>query len=455
MKTTYTLNDTLNLRELIETITDHVRTNSATETQPRTILSFLNTLLSGLNLIGGSADSWILTLQKILSGNISYTKEDSLAKQICSGELDEPLIANLSFITSVISALPGEDLFYVKLQQRVSLRFFSIQEKDYLQEQLQNKNYSTYLLALLKHSFTRLRNIPCFYAERIYEEALTYDYDSKLRFALMREAAVNGNKNAALEYGNYLAKTGPYEEAFEYLLLAVPLQPAIWNLAFLIEKRWIGTEQAKRCRTELKIEDKLSTGKEFVDVISELDGLTRLSGDHIRAEELVFTYKTYFYLANRGFYKAFNSMAKLLLNGVASFSGDTGEEKRQTLCRKYLQTAIAGNNVTAMSNEGNRLLIHRKAEDLFDPNSVEEQYMVELLSIGSEMDFMHACYYLGNYYEYAIDQENTLSKLKYRGKYLYEVMIAWAAAESNRGDCDFENLTQFTSFLKKNFTIEQ
>ena len=156
MKTTYTLNDTLNLRELIETITDHVRTNSATETQPRTILSFLNTLLSGLNLIGGSADSWILTLQKILSGNISYTKEDSLAKQICSGELDEPLIANLSFITSVISALPGEDLFYVKLQQRVSLRFFSIQEKDYLQEQLQNKNYSTYLLALLKHSFTRL-----------------------------------------------------------------------------------------------------------------------------------------------------------------------------------------------------------------------------------------------------------------------------------------------------------
>ena len=314
------------------------------------------------------------------------------------------------------------------------------------------KNYRYFLLDKCTGS---LRNIPCFYAERIYEEALTYDYDSKLRFALMREAAVNGNKNAALEYGNYLAKTGPYEEAFEYLLLAVPLQPAIWNLAFLIEKRWIGTEQAKRCRTELKIEDKLSTGKEFVDVISELDGLTRLSGDHIRAEELVFTYKTYFYLANRGFYKAFNSMAKLLLNGVASFSGDTGEEKRQTLCRKYLQTAIAGNNVTAMSNEGNRLLIHRKAEDLFDPNSVEEQYMVELLSIGSEMDFMHACYYLGNYYEYAIDQENTLSKLKYRGKYLYEVMIAWAAAESNRGDCDFENLTQFTSFLKKNFTIEQ
>lgn len=401
MESEYKLNDTLNLRDLIETVTDHIRTYGDADSQPRTILGFLSTLLRGLDLKGGSVESWILTLQKILSGNISYTKADSLAEQIRSEALDDNLLTNLSKITEAISSLQ-EESFYKRLMQRVSLRFFSNQEKEDLQKELNNKRYSKFLLLLLKHSFSRLYNIPCFFAERIYEEALTYDYNSKLRFALMREAAVNGNKNAALEYGNYLAKSGPYEEAFEYLLLAVPLQPAIWNLAFLIEKRRINSEQAKRCRLELKVENKLSSGKEFVGVINELDGLTCFSEDHVRAEELIYVYKVYFYLARRGFYKAYNSMAKLLLNNVVCFTGEKGEEKGISLCKKYLREAIAGNNVTAMSNEGNRLLIERTANDLFDPNAVEEKYMVELLSVGSGMEFMHSCYYLGNYYEYAM-----------------------------------------------------
>ena len=33
--------------------------------------------------------------------------------------------------------------------------------------------------------------------------------------------------------------------------------------------------------------------------------------------------------------------------------------------------------------------------------------MVELLSIASGMEFMHACYYLGNYYEYALAHGQT------------------------------------------------
>ena len=406
MKQEYKLNDTLNLRDLIETITEHIRVNGTAESHPRTILGFLNTLLSGVNLVGGSVESWISTLQKILSGNISYTKAATLAEQICSGMLDDNLIANLSKITKALT-LSQEESFYQQLMQRVSLRFFSPSEKEELQYELDGKHYPRFLLILLKHSFSRLQNIPCFFAERIYEEALTYDYDSKLRFAFMREAALNGNKNAALEYGNYLAKSGPYEEAFEYLLLAVPLQPAIWNLAFLIEKRWIGSEQAKRCRLELKIEDKLSSGKEFVDVADELDGLTCLLEDHVRADELLYVYKVYFYLARRGFCKAYNSMAKLLLNRVVCFAGEGGEEKGKSLSHEYLQAAIAGNNVTAMSNEGNRLLIERTSSNLFEPSSAEEKYMVELLSIGSDMEFMHSCYYLGNYYEYAMAHGST------------------------------------------------
>ena len=424
MNSEYKLNDTLNLRELIESVAEHIRTYGTADSQPRTILSFLNTLLSGLTLSGGSAENWITTLQKILSGNLSYTKAEPLARQICSGDLDDRLSANLARITSVIAGLPEEKPFYRKLQQRVSLRFFSEGEKDRLQSLLDQSDYPAYLLMLLQHGFAKLHSIPCFFADRIYEEALTYDYDSSLRFALMREAAVNGSKNAALEYGNYLAKSGPYDEAFEYLLLAVPIRPAIWNLAFLIEKRLVGAEQAKRCRAELKIEEKLASGKEFAHVLGELDGLNCLTGDHIRADELLFTYKIYFYLAYKGFFKAYNSMAKMLSLGTVCFGGAQGSEKSASLCRKYSEAAISGSNVTAMSNEGNRILTDRIANDLFKPDSPEEKYMSELLSVASGMEFMHASYFLGNYYEYALAHGNkTLSRNDIKKVYEHAALL--------------------------------
>ena len=419
MQSEYMLNDTLNIRELIETIADHIKTNGPVKTQPRTILSFLNILLSGVKLSGGKVENWISILQKVFSGNILYVKAEPLAEQICSGEFDNELLCNLTKITTAVSGLPGEDQFYQKLQQRVSLRFFSEVEKEKLRSFLDQKSYPEYLLVLLKHGFSKMYCIPCFFAERIYEEALTYDYDSGLRFALMREAAINGNKNAALEYGNYLAKSGPYEEAFEYLLLAAPLRPAVWNLAFLIENRWIGADLAKRCRLELKIEEKLAEVKELENEMDELDGLICLSGDHIRAEELLFVYKVYYYLAKQGFFKAYNSMAKMLYNGIVCFGGEKGEKKTADLYKKYTLTAIAGNNVPAMSNEGNRLLQQRIEKDTYDPGSPEERFLVELLSVASEKELMHACYYLGNYFEFAASHEDT-GKTKKDIKQVYE-----------------------------------
>ena len=146
MKSEYKLNDTLNLRELIESITEHIKTFGATEAQPRTILGFLNSLLYNLPLSGGSTENWISTLQKVLSGNISYTKAEPLAKQILSGQLDEGLLANLSNISDVISGIPEERSFYQKLLQRVSLRFFSEKEREILQDCFEQGNYSSFLL---------------------------------------------------------------------------------------------------------------------------------------------------------------------------------------------------------------------------------------------------------------------------------------------------------------------
>ena len=401
MKLEYKLNDTLNLRELIETIVEHVRTQGSTSSQPRTIVVFLKKTFKGVSIGGSSEEALVKTLQKILSGNLSYTKADPLVKRIESGDLDKVLLQNLSSITATVASLPGEDVLYRKLLGRVSLRFFSMREKADLCAQVERKDYAAFLLALLKHGFNQLYNLPYFYAERVYEEALTYDYDSRLRFALMREAALNGNKDAALEYGNYLAKTGPYEEAFEYLLVAAPLLPAVWNLAFMIEKQWVGTEQSRRFREMIRIEDKLYKGKEFSTIIDELAHLACHSTDPVRSQELLFSYRVYFYLAYRGFFKAYNSMAKLLENGTVWFSGADGADKTERLRVKYSRLAIGGCNVTAISNEGNRMLIHRTEANLCEPGSEEEEYMAELLSVAASMDLLHACFYLGNYYEYA------------------------------------------------------
>lgn len=414
----YTLNDALNLRGLIEMVTEHIRIHGSSESQPRTILAFLNLLLGETVLPDGNTGVWVSTLQKILSGNLSYTKAEPLAKMICSGELDEALQKNLSVLTAVVADLPGADALYGKLLQCVSLRFFSEEERTSLTEKVEKHAYPEFLLMLLRHSFERMYSIPCFYAERLYQEALTYNYDSRLRFALMQEAAVNGSKNAALEYGNYLAKTGPYEEAFEYLIMAAPLPPALWNIAYLIENRWTTSEQYRRFKAVIKPEEKLTSGREFAAVKHELDGLHCPNANPVRAEELVFVYKLYFYLAYRGFFKAFNSMAKMLEYSGLEFDGKDGKQKAETLHGQYIRSAIAGSNVTAMFNEGKRLLECRKAENQFDPNSTEEKIMKELLTVAADMDFLHACYYLGTYYEYvAVRGADGISKKQIREMY--------------------------------------
>ena len=72
MKTEYRLNDTLNLRELIETVVDYIRTVSSVDTQLRTILSFLNMFFSGLNLVGGSVEMDINIAKSFFRKHLIY-----------------------------------------------------------------------------------------------------------------------------------------------------------------------------------------------------------------------------------------------------------------------------------------------------------------------------------------------------------------------------------------------
>ena len=410
------LNDPLNLRDLIDQITAHVRTEGSADAQPRTLNKFIESLLANVTAPVSTTkkkveEYWGDALQKVFSGNIHYSKLKPLTDEITSGKLDGLLRNNLQRIVDEISALPKAEKLYSRLWEDASKRFFPESEISELRLCLDQKDKkivadkAAFLLILLKHGFSTLYNLPCFFSERIYEEALTYDYDTPLRFSLMREAAENGNRSAALEYGNYLAKNEKYEEAFRFLLIATPLPSAVWNLAFLLEnteKKWVGNEQLRQFRNELKIEEKAGKDENCVPFLGELEDLVYTGDNPAFADAYLTAYRTYFFLAHRDFFKAYNSMAKLLEQGKIGFSGPDGDAKAAELRRRYSSIAIVGGNVMALSNEGNRLRREREEKKLYDSSSDDERYVKELLTVAAERDFMHARFFLGRYKEYAL-----------------------------------------------------
>ena len=221
------LNDSLNIRDSLQTITKQLREKCPMEEAPKNILALLTQLFSGCifekaekkepqRLEIKDFTNTILSIQKVFSGNLPIHSIDYVADNVVTGVWDEQLKENLSSIICLLTKCGDIDSFFRQILGSISLRFFETQEIHNLQETFSQKNYTDFLLLIIKHGFATLYNLPCFFATRMYEEALTYDYDSPLRFELMRLSAKEGNKQAALEYGNYVAKNGPYSEAFDY-----------------------------------------------------------------------------------------------------------------------------------------------------------------------------------------------------------------------------------------------
>ena len=422
------LNDPLNLRDYIVSCVEFIKENCASDAQPRTIVSFFLQVLNELRSDASAKETTITTLQKLFSGNVSFTNKNvsSLAKEILSHQYDDILIENLHPICDTIRSTKKASVFYSQIMNMVSLRFFDERERQTLRDIIERGEHESAHLLLLKHGFATLYNIPCFFADRMYEEALTYDYDSPLRYALMKTAAESGNKNAAIEFGNYIVKKGSYTEAFAYLMMALPLQSAMWNLAFLIEKARVGEEEEKQFRAGIRIEEKL-VAEDLKAYQNELTGITYTGNTPSRAASILFCYKVYFYLAYHGFYKGFNSMAKLLSNSTVSLSVDAPESKEHSfaLRDRYWRAAISGCNLTAISNEGNRLFREELVlEPAYEPQTPKVIYMRELMEVAASMQLMHASYNLGNYYEYDAEHSATPIKNRAQIKEIYQKAAA-------------------------------
>ncbi|MBR4289491.1 MAG: hypothetical protein IKT52_02500 [Oscillospiraceae bacterium] len=405
MKTSIYFGDALNLRDSILLITNYIRDQGRADDNPRNIVTFLNLLFKELPLKDENNTNIVMTMQKMFSGNVLPSKLSHVIDNIVSGKWNTELLRSLDGISRTLFDITSSDSFYKMMMEKVSLCYFSKDEYATLQYYLDAKKYDYFLLVIIIHGFNTLFNLPCFYADRMYDEALTYDYDSPVRFELMHIAAEKGNKNAALEYGNFIAKKGPYPEAFRFLLMAFPLPAAIWNAAFLLENHLVGADQLAQFKSVAKIDEKLSSD-EFNQVRAEIDCIICNESNPLYQGQLLYAYRSYFYLAYKGFFKGFNSMAKLLGRNQVSIIPSEDKYDAHSLVSKYSQKAICGGNIMAMCSEGSGLLktFLSQPADEFPPQ--DERYMLEVIQTSAEAKMVRSNFNLGNYYEHLLNTSN-------------------------------------------------
>lgn len=404
------LNDTLNLKDLILSFTSFIRENS--QSSPlNTMLGFIEELFKNLDLSEKDLpdiqmERLITDIQKLLSGNMQSQKVVSLARVICSGALDALLQKNIASIVMEVNTATAAPQFWSDLVVRASELYFSREEILFLQDRISlqtDEGYVACLLQLLKHGFATLDNIPAFAAKRFYEEAQTYDYDQPARFRLLKVAADYGNKQAALEYGNYMNRTRPdgqvppldAAEAFKYTLLALPLPSAMWNLAYQLESLQLTGDQTELLFYSVKIDDKLR-GSEFDRCRHELGLVTCTATPNIKRQSFLYAYKMYFYLGYSGFSKGFNSIAKFLKVDSFGFSmpENTYFQNKSDLCNYYYRKAVSGGCISAMQNLG----IQRYKEQKNNEDPLDISYTKQLLQTAAYYGLQRSMETLGMFY---------------------------------------------------------
>lgn len=417
MGNTIPLNDPLNLRDFIARLTDTIREKGGPDAAPKSIVGFLALILPNPDAADAPKDggvspaepdaakpqkpSNVSTMQRLLSGNIPYSTKavQSMADEICSGSRDAELLESMAVVANaILGSTEGSDYFEKRLYPLISFRFFSDEELRTLRSLLDEKDYPRFLLELLKHGFGSLYNLPCFFSQRMYEEAVTCDFDSPHRYALMKAAADNGSRDAALEYANYLARHSD-SGADEYFLMAIPRPSAVWAIAYQLEIGWIGRDRLPKFQNAFRVDEKLN-GPEFEPYRQELEGIVYGGQDPEMKETMLYIYRVYFYLAYTDYFKGFHSMAKQLESGTIRFDGPGSAEKTARLRKKYRDASIKASVVISSMSEGNYLLQKQMEDGKYEPGSEAERRSLELLELGAEMDLLYGNYHLGEYYEY-------------------------------------------------------
>lgn len=352
-----------------------------------------------------SSDISIRDLQKLLGGGLPLSKFESFTKDINDGRYDNVLKKNISLLLSKMSDEIQSTLFS-EIVSKLSPRFFSIEEMTFAKKSYLEKNFGEILLLCLRHGFATLYNIPFFYAERLAQEASTYDYDSPIRFALLREAGRSGNRNAAFEYANYIGKSKQqYDEAWEWLLKAIPLHEALWNIAFFMEKGFVTDEKIIKDIKVLRIEEK----KKAVcncPAFSFVDG--KLNKGQPEEYRLRTALVIYAFMGHKlQFFKAYNSVANVL--GKIS-CGVEHEQEKKSLIDYYYKLSVSGCCIVALSNQGADLLKTVDERSATEDKAYKEQLIHEDVYLAYSMGVTRAKLSYAEEYELIAEREGAIAK---------------------------------------------
>ena len=405
------LNDPLNIKDLIQHIASFMR-ESGQSFDLDTILGFMSRLLFDLESHYTEPDTKtekiIHGIQKTLSGNPPSQRIADLALAICNGKLDALLQKNIAQIIDDVQTTSRAQVLWDSLLLKASPLYFGKHELQLLNNLVSARtaeSYCEFLLLLVKHGFSSLDNIPELAAKRFYEEAQTYDYDQPARFRLLKVAADYGNKQAALEYGNYMNRTRPEgivppldaAEAFRYTLMALPLPSAMWNLAYQLESLQLSSDQFNLLYYSIRINEKFKNSNVALH-LHELGMVACMAVSEKKRQAYDFAYKIYFYLGYSGFAKGFNSMAKLLSSKRYEFEllDSAAFPDKSGMADYYYRKAVEGGCISAMQNVGIRKykqLISTPQRDQFDVS-----YTEQLLQTASYYGLNRSTEVLGNFY---------------------------------------------------------
>ncbi|MEE3459329.1 MAG: hypothetical protein VZQ75_05695 [Candidatus Faecousia sp.] len=356
------VNDPLNLKALIQMIGDFVResrdsgSRADASAPPRNAYAFFRFVLSDIFPETNNPDeprrllleAAILKLQKLLSGNLRPDNlrngKDDVFDVIFQNESQVQLQANIRKLTDVLWKLQGSSEFFHELVRNVSPRYFTSSQKSELIGFYNEKNYRLLLFHIVRHAFETTNNLPVFFAERTYQEALLSEPQSPQQLALMRIAADNGHADAALIYGNYLKMQRRWNDAYTYFRKAVPGDCALWSIAELLEKGLIPLDDLDT-KLQRTIEDMIN---DLPKVRYELANVECHEKNPTRYESLATAYKIYFVLAyQRGFSRAWNDLARMLESPLLDYPS-TGWTDKNGMIRMYRSNAFFGTSAQAL-----------------------------------------------------------------------------------------------------------
>lgn len=319
---------------------------------------------------------------------------------------------------------------------------FELLESYYLDKNNSVTNNGTILAILYSHAIKNYKiNLPKFYANRLFYEAMTLTYASDMQKFMFKEAAdICRNMSqssiasceSACNYANLMYSKDP-ELACDYFLTAASKLPsAWWEIGFLIETGKLSE------KTVLFLDRKISN--DFAEELSKIQVLksndivnraiplafrSKSFSDIIEENNLITCFKLYYAVSQKYYFsKAYNSVGKLLINNIVYVidvdTGDFSESENYNLATDFLYKAMAMGNINAMVNMGEHLYQEYRRE----PNLPTHKYqrMCNLLSLAADtFSEPEACRILGDlyyskndfslsysYYEKAVNRDSIL-----------------------------------------------